>query len=164
MAKEVKKTQKKNVNKEENKKQPKNNYEKNKKVVIEEEVIEEKVSESNTKNESDNKITNKEEIKNEKKDTREYDYPKCKNPENGMCLVETDEFEVEDAICSGELVDNEDGNKKSNITVKSTGGLNVSKPVKGKYTVIYEVKDSDNNTSQKEIKVNVKQMFSENFH
>ena len=29
-----------------------------------------------------------------------------------MCLVETDEFEVEDAICSGELVDNEDGNKK----------------------------------------------------
>ena len=43
----------------------------------------------------------------EKKDIKEYEYPKCKNPENGMCLVETDDFEVEDPVCNGEL--QEDG-------------------------------------------------------
>ena len=100
-------------------------------------------SESNTKNESDNKITNKEEIKNEKKDTREYDYPKCKNPENGMCLVETDEFEVEDAIRSGELVDNEDGNKKCSdeLTCPKDYTLSNGKCIKSTFEKVSVCKD-----------------------
>ena len=47
-----------------------------------------------------------------KKDIKDYKYPACKNPENNICLVESDEVEEEEPICSGELIDDEDGNKK----------------------------------------------------
>lgn len=51
--------------------------------------------------------------------------------------------------------DYEDGNKKSDITVESTGGLQVSNPAEGKYTVIYKVIDKDKNKVTKKITVTV---------
>ena len=62
---------------------------------------------SNTEDNSEknDKVEKTEEKKETKKDTKDYEYPKCKNPENGICLIETDDVEVEEPICNGELVE-----------------------------------------------------------
>ena len=62
---------------------------------------------SNTEDNSEknDKVEKTEEKKETKKDTKDYEYPKCKNPENGICLIETDDVEVEEPIYNGELVE-----------------------------------------------------------
>jgi len=52
--------------------------------------------------------TTKEEIK-QKKDIKDYMYPACKNQEDGMCLIETDDVDVEEPICTGDPEKDEDG-------------------------------------------------------
>ncbi|MDY2632835.1 MAG: DUF5011 domain-containing protein, partial [Clostridium sp.] len=51
--------------------------------------------------------------------------------------------------------DHEDGNKKTDITLKSTGELNQSNPSEGTYRVTYEVEDNDGNIVEKDIIVTV---------
>ena len=66
------------------------------------------------------KVEKTEEKKETKKDTKDYEYPKCKNPENGICLIETDDVEVEEPICNDELVEDERGSEELTCTKEFT--------------------------------------------
>ena len=67
--------------------------------------------EETTTEEVKEEINTKEDAKT-KKDIKDYMYPACKNPENDICLVESDDVEEEEPICKAELVEDEEGNKK----------------------------------------------------
>lgn len=54
-----------------------------------------------------------------------------------------------------DATDYEDGDKKSDIIVENTGGLNESNPAEGEYTVVYKVVDKDKNSATKQIRVTV---------
>jgi len=62
---------------------------------------------------------------------------------------------LEDLSIGLDATDYEDGNIKNSVIVKSTGGLDESNLTEGVYTVIYEVKDKDNNTITKNITITV---------
>ena len=66
-------------------------------------------NQTTTKEEKNENITTKEETTKPKKDIQNYTYPACKNQEDGMCLVETDDVDIEEPICTGELETDEDG-------------------------------------------------------
>ena len=63
--------------------------------------------EETTTEEVKEEINTKEDAKT-KKDIKDYMYPACKNPENDICLVESDDVEEEEPICKTELVEDEE--------------------------------------------------------
>ena len=71
-------------------------------------------NDTTTKEEKNDNVTTKEETTKPKKDIQNYTSPACKNQEDGMCLVETDDVDVEDAICTGVKTD-EDGNQTCSV-------------------------------------------------
>lgn len=71
-------------------------------------------NDTTTKEEKNNNVTTKEETTKPKKDIQNYTSPACKNQEDGMCLVETDDVDVEDAICTGVKTD-EDGTETCSV-------------------------------------------------
>ena len=62
-------------------------------------------NDTTTKEEKNDNVTTKEETTKTRKDIQNYTYPACKNPEDGVCLIETDDVDVEDAICTGVKTD-----------------------------------------------------------
>ena len=62
---------------------------------------------------------------------------------------------ISDANIGLDATDYEDVSKKGSVIVKDYGELNLVNPVKGTYTVVYEVTDDDGNTTTKEIIVTV---------
>lgn len=49
------------------------------------------------------------------KKTTSYQYPKCKNPENGICLIDSGQTETEPATCPGNLIPDEQGDQKCDV-------------------------------------------------
>ena len=72
-------------------------------------------NDTTTKEEKNDNVTTKEETTKPKKDIQNYTYPACKNQEDGMCLIETDDVDIEEPICSGELETDEDGNQTCSV-------------------------------------------------
>ena len=72
-------------------------------------------NDTTTKEEKNNNVTTKEETTKPKKIIQEYTSPACKNSEGGMCLIESDDVDVEEPICGGELETDEDGNQTCSV-------------------------------------------------
>lgn len=72
-------------------------------------------NDTTTKEEKNDNVTTKEETTKPKKDIQNYTYPACKNPEDGMCLIESDDVDVEEPICGGDLETDEDGNQTCSV-------------------------------------------------
>ena len=70
-------------------------------------------NDTTTREEKNDNVTTKEETTKTRKDIQNYTYPACKNPEDGVCLIETDDVDVEEPICIGAETD-EDGIEKCN--------------------------------------------------
>lgn len=89
-------------------------------------------NDTTTKEEKNNNVTTKEETTKPKKDIQNYTSPACKNQEDGMCLVETDDVDVEDAICTGVKTD-EDGTCSVDLTCPKDYKMNNGKCTKANY-------------------------------
>ena len=91
-------------------------------------------NDTTTKEEKNDNVTTKEETTKTRKDIQNYTYPACKNPEDGVCLIETDDVDVEEPICIGADPD-EDRIEKCNkeLTCPKDYKMNNGKCTKANY-------------------------------
>ena len=91
-------------------------------------------NDTTTKEEKNDNVTTKEETTKTRKDIQNYTYPACKNPEDGVCLIETDDVDVEEPICIGADPD-EDEIEKCNkeLTCPKDYKMNNGKCTKANY-------------------------------
>ena len=91
-------------------------------------------NDTTTKEEKNDNVTTKEETTKTRKDIQNYTYPACKNPEDGVCLIETDDVDVEEPICIGADPD-EDGIEKctKELTCPKDYKMNNGKCTKANY-------------------------------
>ena len=91
-------------------------------------------NDTTTKEEKNDNVTTKEETTKTRKDIQNYTYPACKNPEDGVCLIETDDVDVEEPICIGAETD-EDEIEKCNkeLTCPKDYKMNNGKCTKANY-------------------------------